>query len=219
MDPTVQPGEHEESPPSSSQWPERHRGNGEHELDERLHSLRDALRALRQGDFSVRLPTNGGADDPLFAEVALAFNTVAEQNDALARELDRLARAVGLEGSLGDRASLGPASGEWAAAVGSANSLLAAMALPMTEAVRILELVAAGDLSQDMPLHVGGQPLQGAFMRLGTAVNTATQRLRMVTTGVSRVVREIGAEGKLGAKAGRPRFPASRARGRTLRTT
>ncbi|HEY7957992.1 MAG TPA: hypothetical protein VII38_21970, partial [Polyangia bacterium] len=32
-------------------------------LEERLRSVRDALRAARQGDFSVRLPTDGGGGD------------------------------------------------------------------------------------------------------------------------------------------------------------
>jgi hypothetical protein len=33
--------------------------------DERLRSLRDALRAMRQGDFAVRLPTDADARDVL----------------------------------------------------------------------------------------------------------------------------------------------------------
>jgi hypothetical protein len=100
--------------------------------------------AMRQGDFSVRLPMNGGG---LFAEVSLAFNSVAEQNEALVRELGRVARSVGLEGTVGDRASLGATSGSWAAGTGAVNYLIGAMAFPTSEAVRTLSLVAEGAIA------------------------------------------------------------------------
>ncbi len=204
MDPThVRPHEpknNEEPAPSPEKRHRRRARNGHDATDERLRSLRDALRAVRQGDFSVRLPTDG-ADDGLLGEVALAFNALVEENEALVGELDRVSRTAGLEGRVGDRASLGPASGSWAAAVASVNSLLESMSFPMTEATRILGVIAEGDLSRDMPLHRDGRPLQGEFLRLGTTVNTVTQRLRAVSTGVSRVVREIGTEGKLGGQA------------------
>ncbi|HEX8794645.1 MAG TPA: HAMP domain-containing protein, partial [Polyangiaceae bacterium] len=205
MDPSVQsseqePGRRDETPSTPPQ--EWQHGVDQHERDERLRSLRDALRALRQGDFSVRLPTNGGAGDPLFSEVALAFNTVAEENDALARELARVTRAIRVEGRLEERASLGPCGGEWCAEVEAINSLITAMALPAAEAVRVLELLGEGDLSHEMPPHLGDQPLNGELKRLGAAVNALARRLRTVADGVSRVVREIGSEGKLGVQAG-----------------
>ena len=50
----------------------RRRDSFEHR-DERLRALRDALRAAKLGDFSVRLPTDGAAEG-VMGEVALAFN-------------------------------------------------------------------------------------------------------------------------------------------------
>src|SRR5262245_57370678 len=73
--------------------------------DERLHALRDALRAARQGDFSVRLRTDGAGDGAM-GEVALAFNAFIEQNDALVREFSRVERSVGFEGKTTERASI-----------------------------------------------------------------------------------------------------------------
>src|SRR5688572_2586717 len=79
----------------------RHDGRSQH-LDEPLRSLGDALRAVTQGDFTVRLPTDG---DGLLGEISLAFNALVERNDGLVRELDRLDRAVGIEGKTAERAS------------------------------------------------------------------------------------------------------------------
>jgi HAMP domain-containing protein/signal transduction histidine kinase/ActR/RegA family two-component response regulator len=163
-----------------------------------LHALRDALRAARQGDFSVRLPTDG-AD--VLAETAIAFNALLERNESLERELSRVARSVGGEGNVTDQASLGSATGAWAGAIESVNALIGAMAFPTVEATRILDRIAAGDLSHDMPVHLDGRQLQGAFDELGSAVNAVVGRLRAVSTGISRVVTEIGTEGKLGARA------------------
>src|SRR5690242_4905502 len=83
---------------------------GDAHVEERLRSLRDALRAAGQGDFSVRLPTNGG-DEGLVGEVVIAFNVVMKRNRMLAREIERISRVVGNDGQLGERASLGPVSG------------------------------------------------------------------------------------------------------------
>src|SRR5436190_172596 len=177
----------------------RERDSFEH-FEERLHALRDALRAAKQGDFSVRLPTDGAAEG-VMGEVALAFNVLIEENDALVHELRRVNRSVGFEGKTTERASL-DAGGSWAVAVDSVNSLVEKMAWPVSEATSVLGLVANGDLSQDMSLHMNGTPLEGDFRELATTVKTVVGRLRTVSSGVSRVVREMGTEGKLGGQAG-----------------
>ncbi len=169
-------------------------------LEERLHSLRDVLRAARQGDFSVRMPMTG-VDEGVMGEVAYACNALLDQNAALVRELDRVDRAVGSEGKTTERVTLGPVSGAWALAAGSVNSLIEKTAWPVTEATSILGSLADGDLSRDMPLHMDGAPLQGDFRELGTTVKALVKRLRTVSSSVSRVVREMGTEGKLGLQA------------------
>ena len=178
----------------------RRDGDVEH-LEDRLRSLRDALRAARQGDFSVRLPTDG-VDEGVMGEVAHVFNLLVEGNEALVRELARVDRVVGGEGQTAERASLGLAAGSWGLAIGAVNSLIERMAWPVTEATSVLGLVAAGDLSRDMSLHRDAASLKGDFHELGTAVRAVLGRLRTVSTGVSRVVREMGTEGKLGGQAG-----------------
>ena len=168
-------------------------------LEGRLDALRDALRAAQQGDFSVRLATDGTSDG-VMGEIALAFNALIDKNDALVTELRRVDRSVGSEGKTADRASFA-AGGSWAVAVDSVNSLVEKMAWPVSAATSVLGLVADGDLSRDMPLHMNGTPLKGDFRELGTTVKTVVGRLRTVSSSVSRVVQEMGTEGKLGGQA------------------
>ncbi len=168
--------------------------------EDHLRSLRDALRAAGQGDFSVRLPTNGGAHG-MFPEVALAFNVLMKRNKVMSRELQRMARVAGLDGRTSERASLGIVGGAWATNVESINTLVESLAAPSREATRVLNLVAKGDLSGEMPVQLGGHALLGDFQKLGEAVNAVTETLRIVSGDVARVVQEIGREGRLGTRA------------------
>ena len=133
------------------------------DLEDGLRSIRDALRTARAGDFSVRLPSDGGG---LIAETALAFNALLERNESLANELGRVARSVGVRGDLTDRVSLGPSGGAWAGAVESVNALIDATAFSTLEATDVIERVAAGDLSREMPLRIDGKPTR---RRVGSA--------------------------------------------------
>src|SRR5579862_7279623 len=62
--------------------------------------LLGALRALSQGDFSVRMPIDGTGLD---GELALAFNDIAAMNAELLREVQRITTVVGTEGRIGER--------------------------------------------------------------------------------------------------------------------
>jgi HAMP domain-containing protein/signal transduction histidine kinase/ActR/RegA family two-component response regulator len=163
-----------------------------------MRMIRDALRAAGQGDFSVRLPTSRSDDDG-YGEVAIAFNALIGDCQACVHELYRVSTQVAVEGDIAVRASLGSVSGQWGAAVGALNTLIDSMARPTSAAIRVLDRVAAGDLSQEMPVNDG--PQRGELSRLGRTVNLVVERLRLVSLGVSGIVREIGTEGKLGGQA------------------
>src|SRR3712207_6849524 len=76
------------------------------QLDPKL--LLKTLRAFRKGDFSARLPLDlTGVDN----EIAEAFNDIAELNQGLSRELDRVAKVVGKEGQIGEGGRLPAAPG------------------------------------------------------------------------------------------------------------
>ena len=74
------------------------------------HAILGALRALRRGDFSVGLPQDlTGAD----GDIAEAFNDVVEFNRTMCEEMQRLRRAVGRDGQIGERGHLPNARGAW----------------------------------------------------------------------------------------------------------
>src|SRR5207245_8495380 len=72
---------------------------------------------------------------------------------------------------------------------------------PINETARVIDAVAAGDLSRNMALELDGRPLEGEFLRLAGTVNRMVNQLRAFASEVNRVAREVGTEGKLGGQA------------------
>src|SRR4029077_8602473 len=80
-----------------------------------------ALTALKQGDSRVRLPLEWTG---LSGKVAEAFNEVVDLNERMAEELVRLAKTVGKQGKLRQRATLGDVRGFWKVTLDGVNSLI-----------------------------------------------------------------------------------------------
>jgi HAMP domain-containing protein/signal transduction histidine kinase/CheY-like chemotaxis protein len=165
-------------------------------LDRR--TLVTALRSLRRGDFTVRLPEDRDGVD---SEIAALFNEVVSLNQEMTREFERLSQVVGKEGKIGQRGRVKSATGGWETAIRSVNELIEDMVQPTAEVARVIGAVAKGDLSQSMTVEIDGRPLRGEFLRIGKVVNTMVEQLASFASEVTRVAREVGTEGKLGGQA------------------
>ena len=165
-------------------------------LDRR--QLVSALRALRRGDFSVRLSEE---NDGLDGEIATLFNEVVALNEGMTQEFERLSQVVGKEGKITQRGRVKSATGGWETAIRSVNELIEDMVQPTAEVARVIGAVAKGDLSQSMTVEIDGRPLRGEFLRIGKIVNTMVEQLASFASEVTRVAREVGTEGKLGGQA------------------
>jgi HAMP domain-containing protein/signal transduction histidine kinase/CheY-like chemotaxis protein len=160
--------------------------------------LVSALRALRRGDFNVRLPEDADGVD---GEIASLFNEVVTLNEEMTQEFERLSKVVGKEGKITQRGRVKNARGGWDSAVRSVNELIEDMVQPTAEVARVIGAVAKGDLSQSMTVEIDGRPLRGEFLRIGKVVNTMVEQLASFASEVTRVAREVGTEGKLGGQA------------------
>jgi HAMP domain-containing protein/signal transduction histidine kinase/CheY-like chemotaxis protein len=160
--------------------------------------LLKTLIAFKNGNFSVRMPVD---ETGVAGKIADTLNDILELNQKMAREYERISRAVGKEGKITQRASIGSASGAWADCVESVNSLIGDLVQPSTEVARVIGAVAKGDLSQTMSMEVDGRPLRGEFRHTARVVNTMVDQLNSFASEVTRVAREVGTEGKLGGQA------------------
>jgi methyl-accepting chemotaxis protein len=157
-----------------------------------------ALRALRRGDFTIRLPMD---QTGMAGAIAEAFNDIAQHIAESTAELDRISVAVGKEGRIDQRLSLGGAAGGWAERVHAVNALIGDLVEPTLEVARVIGAVAQGDLSEKMAPAMDGRPLRGAFLWISGTVNTMVDQLGSFASEVTRVAREVGTEGKLGGQA------------------
>ncbi|PYJ06235.1 MAG: hybrid sensor histidine kinase/response regulator [Verrucomicrobia bacterium] len=157
-----------------------------------------ALMAFKRGDFSARLPENWTG---VPGKIADTFNTVIETNQRTTRELGRIVHAVGKEGRISQRASIGEVSGSWADVIQCMNVLIGDLVRPTSEMARVIGAVAKGDLSETMATEIEGRPLKGEFLHTAKTVNAMVGQLGAFASEVTRVAREVGTEGKLGGQA------------------
>ena len=163
-----------------------------------MKGLLMVLGELGDGDFSARLPSDWTG---LEGRVADRVNLIASRLENFNKSLLRLRYQAGEEGKIGERLPLGDAVGNWAERIDAVNALVDELSQPTVEVGRVIGAVAKGDLSQAMPLELGGRPLKGEYLRTAKLVNGMVGQLGAFSVEVIRVAREVGTEGKLGGQA------------------
>ncbi len=163
-----------------------------------LQNLLQALRAMRAGDFSVRMT---GEEDGLLGKIADTFNEIVAANQRMAEQIERVGQLVGREGQTRHRVKFGLSNGAWGEIESSVNTLIDDLIWPTKEVTTAVAAVAQGNLLNTVRLEVDGRPLKGEFLEAATIVNTMIKQLSVFTSEVTRVAREVGTEGKLGGQA------------------
>jgi HAMP domain-containing protein/CheY-like chemotaxis protein len=158
----------------------------------------ERMQAMRDGDFSVRLPRSWTG---ITGKVADTFNEIVMGNERIAKELKRVGQVVGKEGRTRERARFDESRGAWGEMEVSVNTLVEDLLRPTAEVTRAIAAVAEGNLTQTVRMDVDGRPLEGDFLRSAKIVNTMIQQLGVFTSEVTRVAREVGTDGKLGGQA------------------
>ncbi|WP_158929492.1 HAMP domain-containing protein [Acidisphaera sp. S103] len=162
------------------------------------NQLLSALQAMRGGDFSVRLRSDGTG---FSGKIADTFNEIVAANERMADQLKLVGQVVGKNGRTRQRVKFGTSVGAWGDMEESVNTLIDDLLWPITEVTRTISAVAKGDLLQTVPLEVDGRGLEGEFLRSANIVNTMIKQLGVFTSEVTRVAREVGTDGKLGGQA------------------
>jgi len=162
---------------------------------------KDLLRVLlqvRNGIFTIRMPIGEvGVRGRIFD----TLNEIISLNEEMMREFTKAGNTIGKQGKLMQRIEVPNAKGSWAAGVESLNALISDLVHPTIEIAHVISSVAKGNLSQNMPLEIGGHTLQGEFSRIAREVNDMVKQLNLFSMEVTRVAREVGSEGKLGGQA------------------
>src|SRR5271156_6436134 len=108
-------------------------------------ALLKTLIAFKDGDFGVRLPVDRTG---VAGKIADTLNDIFKLNERMASEFARISSAVGKEGKINQRASLGAASGRWAECLDSVNGLIGDLVQPSTEVARVIGSVGNGEFAR-----------------------------------------------------------------------
>jgi signal transduction histidine kinase/HAMP domain-containing protein len=161
--------------------------------EEGLRRLLAGLTAVRDGDFSTRLPDDAGG---LLGEIAAIYNGMLDQLSLVSSEVTRVAREVGGQGLLGGHARVPRVSGVWQELTTGVNTMADNLTSQVRSIAQVAAAVARGDLTQKIRVDARGEILE-----LKETINTMVERLSSFAEEVSRVAREVGTEGNLGGQA------------------
>ncbi|WP_351233428.1 HAMP domain-containing protein [Streptomyces sp. NPDC002133] len=161
--------------------------------EEGLRKLLAGLTAVRDGDFSSRLPDDAGG---IMGEIAAVYNGMVDQLSLVTSEVTRVAREVGGEGRLGGHARVKGVGGVWQELTTGVNTMADNLTSQVRSIAQVASAVARGDLTQKIRVDARGEILE-----LKDTINTMVERLSSFAEEVTRVAREVGTEGNLGGQA------------------
>ncbi len=162
-------------------------------LTGQVRNIAEVTTAVANGDLTKKITADAKGE---ILELKNTINTMVDQLNAFASEVTRVAREVGTEGQLGGQAQVKGVSGTWRDLTDSVNSMAGNLTSQVRNIADVTTAVANGDLSRKITADAKGEILE-----LKNTINTMVDQLNAFATEVTRVAREVGTEGKLGAQA------------------
>src|SRR5258707_938843 len=154
--------------------------------------------AVAEGDLSqkMQLKIEGRAVKGEFLRIGTTVNSMVDQLSSFADEVTRVAREAGTEGKLGGQAVVKGVGGTWKDLTDNVNLMVSNLTTQVRGVAQVVTAVADGDLNRKFTIEAKGE-----VAALAETVNSMVDRLRVFSSEVTRVAREVGSDGKLGGAA------------------
>jgi HAMP domain-containing protein/CheY-like chemotaxis protein/signal transduction histidine kinase len=162
-------------------------------LTGQVRNIAEVTTAVARGDLSRKITVDVKGE---ILELKDTINTMVDQLNAFAWEVTRVAREVGTEGKLGGQAQVPDVAGTWKDLTDNVNLMAGNLTAQVRNIAEVATAIASGDLSKKITVDVRGE-----LLLLKDTLNTMVEQLRSFAAEVTRVAREVGTEGKLGAQA------------------
>src|SRR5438034_441513 len=162
-------------------------------LTAQVRNIAAVTTAVANGDLTKKITVDVQGE---ILELKNTINTMVDQLSSFAAEVTRVAREVGTDGKLGGQADVRGVAGTWKDLTDSVNSMASNLTAQVRNIAAVTTAVAMGDLSKEITVDVKGEILE-----LKDTINTMVDQLRSFGSEVTRVAREVGADGKLGGQA------------------
>ena len=162
-------------------------------LTSQVRNIAEVTTAVANGDLSKKVTVDVEGE---ILELKDTVNVMVDQLNAFAGEVTRVAHEVGTEGKLGGQADVRGVGGVWKELTENVNSMAGNLTGQVRNIADVTTAVANGDLSKKITVDARGEILE-----LKETVNLMVDQLNGLASEVTRVAREVGAEGKLGGQA------------------
>ncbi len=162
-------------------------------LTSQVRNIAEVTTAVARGDLSRKITVDVKGE---ILELKNTINTMVDQLNAFASEVTRVAREVGTEGKLGGQAEVPEVAGTWKDLTDNVNFMASNLTAQVRNIAEVATAIAGGDLSKKITVDVRGE-----ILLLKDTLNTMVEQLRSFAAEVTRVVREVGTEGRLGGQA------------------
>ncbi|MFB2767941.1 HAMP domain-containing protein [Pelatocladus sp. BLCC-F211] len=162
-------------------------------LTAQVRNIAEVTTAVANGDLSKKITVDVKGE---ILELKNTVNIMVDQLNSFASEVTRVAREVGTEGKLGVQAEVQGVGGTWKDLTDSVNFMAGSLTAQVRNIAEVTTAVANGDLSKKITVDVKGE-----IRELKNTINTMVDQLNSFAGEVTRVAREVGAEGKLGVQA------------------
>ncbi len=162
-------------------------------LTAQVRNIAEVTTAVARGDLSRKITVDVKGE---ILELKNTINTMADQLNAFASEVTRVAREVGTEGKLGGQAQVPGVAGTWKDLTDNVNFMASNFTAQVRNIAEVATAIAGGDLSKKITVDVRGE-----MLLLKDTLNTMVEQLRSFAAEVTRVAREVGADGRLGGQA------------------
>ena len=165
-------------------------------LTVQMRNISEVAEAVANGDVSEKITVDVRGE---ILGLKNTINSMVDQLGSFSSQVTRVAREVGTEGKLGVQATVKGVAGAWKDLTDGVNTMSDNLTRQMRNISAVAKAVATGDLSTKITVEVRGEILE-----LKNTINSMVDQLSSFSSEVTRVAREVGVEGTLGAQANVP---------------
>jgi HAMP domain-containing protein/CheY-like chemotaxis protein/signal transduction histidine kinase len=162
-------------------------------LTNQVRNIADVTTAVAKGDLSRKITVDVRGE---LLELKNTVNTMVDQLNGFASEVTRVAREVGTKGQLGGQADVPGVAGTWKDLTDSVNGMAGNLTVQLRDVSGVATAIASGDLTRKITVEA-----QGEILQIKDVINKMVDSLSIFAGEVTRVAREVGAEGRLGGQA------------------
>ena len=125
-------------------------------LTAQVRNIAEVTTAVARGDLSRKITVDVKGE---ILELKNTINTMADQLNAFASEVTRVAREVGTEGKLGGQAQVPGVAGTWKDLTDNVNFMASNLTAQVRNIAEVATAIASGDLSKKITVDVRGEML------------------------------------------------------------